>query len=270
MKNIRIAAVISNSPVNQIDTNLNRMLHWVKQSKEQGVQMICFPELNICGYGIRPGGITAEPVPGPVSRFLQDLAVKEEMVILAGMAEKGADSRVYASHLVAQPDGSVGIYRKLHIAPPEREVFSAGNNVPLFDALGVRFGIQLCYDSHFPELSTLMTAQGAELIFMPHASPHKTPAEKYDTWKRHLPARAYDNSLFIVACNQQGDNGSGLGFPGLAMVIGPSGEILQKDLSGKEGMLIADLRAGDLNHVRNHKMRFFFPNRRPELYSSIP
>ena len=83
---------------------------------------------------------------------------------------------------------------------------------------------------------------------------------------RHLPARAFDNSLFIVACNQTGENEKGLGFPGIAVIIGPSGKVIHKDLSGKEGVLLATLKAEDLIRVRSHRMRYFIPNRRPELY----
>jgi N-carbamoylputrescine amidase len=53
------------------------------------------------------------------------------------------------------------------------------------------------------------------------------------------------------------------------MIIGPSGKILSKNLSGKEGIMVYDLKASELNRVRNHRMRFFLPNRRPELYSNL-
>ena len=81
-----------------------------------------------------------------------------------------------------------------------------------------------------------------------------------------MPARAFDNSLYIVACNQSGKNANGLRFPGIAMVIDPSGNIVGKDLSDREGLVVADLSAAALDRVRNHPMRFFFPNRRPGLY----
>ncbi len=266
MQDIRVAAVVCNSPANKIRHNLNQLQHWVEAAARRHVRIICFPELNICGYTVRSPGMETETIPGTITRWIGELAKKKQMVILAGMAEKGADGRVYAVHLVARPDGLLGIYRKLHIAPPESGLFSGGDCVPLFDAFGIRLGIQLCYDAHFPELSTIMATQGAELIFMPHASPRGTSLEKYKSWKRHLPARAYDNSLYVVACNQTGDNGGGLVFPGLAMVIGPSGDIVQKDLTDTEGLLVADLSASALNRVRQHKMRCFFPNRRPALY----
>ena len=86
---------------------------------------------------------------------------------------------------------------------------------------------------------------------------------------RHLTARAFDNSVYVVACNQVGDNGVGLAFPGTALVISPSGDVLAQDTSGREGLLVVDLEAGLLEHVRGHRMRHFFPNRRPDLYRRL-
>ena len=83
---------------------------------------------------------------------------------------------------------------------------------------------------------------------------------------RHLTARAFDNGVFIVACNQVGKNQMGLDFPGLAVVVGPSGNILTDKTTDREGMIISDLKAKELSAVRDHKMRYFLPNRRPELY----
>jgi len=267
MKDIRIAAVIFNSIVNQPQNNLERMAHWIKQAQKQAAQLICFPELSVTGYSTRPEiKEAAEPVPGPISRQLQKLAHDHQMVILAGMAEKDENGRIFASHLVVTPQEISGVYRKIHIAPPERRIFSAGNAIPLFAVEGVKLGIQLCYDAHFPALATRMAVDGADIIFMPHASPRGTPQEKLDSWMRHLTARAFDNGVFIVACNQVGENQQGLCFPGLAVVVGPSGNVLQEETTGSEGMLIRDLKAEELSAVRDHRMRYFLPNRRPELY----
>ncbi|UCD82727.1 MAG: nitrilase [Desulfobacterales bacterium] len=267
MKDIRVAAVIFNSIVNQPQNNLERMAHWIKHAQKQGAQLICFPELTVTGYSTRPEiKDAAEPVPGPISRRLQKLAHDHQMVILAGMAEKDEKGGVYASHLVITPKDISGVYRKIHIAPPERGLFSPGDTVPLFETDGIKLGIQLCYDAHFPELSTRMAIDGADVIFMPHASPRGTPPEKLNSWLRHLTARAFDNGVFIVACNQNGDNQKGLKFPGMAVVIDPAGETIKKNISGKDGIVVADLKSSALKAVRSHRMRYFLPNRRPEMY----
>lgn len=268
MKDIRIAAVICNSPVNNTVNNLESMAKWIKASKKEDAAIVCFPEMSVTGYSNHKDiKSIAEPVPGPSTQYMLDLAASEEIVILAGIAERDAKNRIFASHLVIEPNGFIGVYRKLHIAPPERNIFTPGNHIPLFKTHDITFGIQLCYDAHFPELSTYMAAKGADLIFIPHASPRGTATDKYKSWMRHLPARAYDNGLFVAACNQIGKNKKGLTFPGLALLINPSGEVIKKHLADNESMMVADLKAEDLDWVRHHKMRYFLPNRRSALYT---
>ena len=267
MNDIRIAVVMFNSAVGQVRHNLIRMLPWIKKAKKESADLICFPELNVTGYSTKPEiQGCAESIPGPVSERLVQMAHANQIVILAGMVEKDEKDRIFASHLVVTPENISGIYRKTHIAPPERDIFSPGDSIPLFEVEGVKLGIQLCYDAHFPELSTRMAVDGADIIFMPHASPRGTPQEKLVSWLRHLTARAFDNSVFIVACNQNGDNLKGLQFPGVAVIIDPSGDVLKDNISGKEAMIVADLKADVLAAVRGHRMRYFLPNRRLDLY----
>jgi len=269
MRDTKIAVVVANCPVGEIEANLSAMETAVVQAAAGGAQLACFPELNMTGYCNRPElAQFALTLSGPEVRAASRIAETNGIVILAGMAEKDESGKVYASHLILTPDGVIGVYRKVHIAPPERGIFTAGDEVPVFRAAGICFGIQLCYDAHFPELSSAMTARGAEVIFIPHASPRGNPEEKHDSWMRHLPARAFDNSVFIVAWNQTGENCKGLAFPGNMVAIAPSGEIIAKDVSGVEGIFWVDLKAELLDHVRGHEMRYFFPHRRPEIYKT--
>ena len=267
MKDIRIAAVIMNCPVGQVQDNLDRMAGWIKTAKKQAADLVCFPEMNVTGYSTRKKiKDSAETVPGTISKSVFALAREFKLTILAGLLERDYRGRVFASHLMATPRGVAGVYRKIHIAPPETGVFSAGDTIALFKIKGVKLGIQLCYDVHFPELSTRMATDGADVIFMPHASPRGTPAEKFDSWMRHLPARAFDNGVYVVACNQTGNNQSGLNFPGLSVILDPAGRVVKKYTGGKEHIVVADLKADELKKVRGHRMRYFLPNRRPELY----
>jgi predicted amidohydrolase len=269
MKDIRIALVISRSSVGKTTENLDRMEKWIADARRQDAQLICFPELNITGYTSRKEiREVAESIPGKSTSRVIDMAGNSGLTILAGMAEKRKGAGIFASHILFTPDGNVDIYRKLHIAPPEKKIFSAGNAVPVFSACGITFGIQLCYDAHFPELTTHMAEKGAEVVFIPHASPRGTPGEKQASWMRHLPARAYDNSLFVAACNQTGTNNAGLNFPGLALVIGPSGQLLNEKLCSGEGMLIVDLEKDVFAGVRKNRMHYFLPNRRKDLFKT--
>lgn len=269
MNSIRIATAVTRSPVGRIQRNLDAMVKWVKAAKRQQAVIVCFPEMNVTGYTSRRDIVAfAEPVPGPISERLQQLADNEEIVILAGLAEADNRNRIYASHLVIKPGSSAGVYRKLHIAPPEQDVFAPGSQFPLFETKQIKFGIQLCYDVHFPELTTRMALDGADMIFVPHASPRGTPKEKLISWMRHLTARAFDNGIFVVANNQIGPNRKGLCFPGLSVAIAPSGEMIKKRLHNQEGLMVTDLRAEQLRRVRHHRMRYFLPHRRTDLFGA--
>ncbi|MBC2716223.1 MAG: nitrilase [Desulfobacteraceae bacterium] len=267
MKNIRIAAVVSNSGFGKTADNLDRMKTWIKKASENKAAIVCFPELSITGYHVRKEIINAaEPIPGPSTDYLATLAEIDNITILAGMAETDSNGRIYATHVVITPEGIKGVYRKVHLGPSEKELFISSDTIPVFEDNGIKFGIQLCYDAHFPDLSTAMALKGADVIFIPHASPRTTPDEKIKSWMRHLPARAYDNGLFIIACNQCGKNGKGLIFPGVGVVFNPAGEVIQSYTGTDEHMIFADLKAQDLKKIRSHKMRYFLPNRRPEIY----
>jgi N-carbamoylputrescine amidase len=270
MEDLRIAAVVMRSVLGETSDNLNRTATWVRQAVSEGADLVCFPELNLTGYSVREvAHSVAEPVPGPLSDAVVQLSRETGVVILAGLVEKGQDGSIFTSQLVVTGQGLQGVYRKCHLSPFEQSLYSSGNALPVFHFREATFGIELCYDTHFPELSTLLTLKGAEILFCLHASPRGTPEEKQRSWMRHLTARAYDNGVFVVACNQTGDNNDGLEFPGLAFALNPSGEVIDEDISGDEGILITDLSAAELAHVRENRMRHFLPNRRPELYDGL-
>jgi len=265
--NVRIGTVVMQSILQETSKNIETMLYYIQEAHLSDVQILCFPEMNITGY-CNKDAIThiAETIPGPSSDQILEYAKQYNITILAGLAEKKNKDTFYITHFVASPDKQLGVYRKLYLGPPEKKIYNCGNEVPIFNGPdGVCFGIQLCYDAHFPELTTLMNSSGAEVIFIPHASPHGTSEQKFNSWMRHLPARAYDNSLFVVACNALGENCAGLTFPGVSMALDPSGNILTKVLTEKSHLMIVDLKASDLEYVRNHEMRYFFPNRRKDI-----
>ena len=268
MDALRIALVTSCCPVGANQDNIDGMIPFIAEARHKGVHVICFPEMNITGFSVKDQiRDAAEPIPGPASDALQQVAQEHQLIILAGLAERGANKQIFASHLVISPHQPLGVYRKLHIAPPEKGIFMPGNRIPLFEAHGFTYGIQLCYDSHFPDITTRMALAGADLILIPHASPRGRPDKKLRSWMRHLTARAFDNSLYVGACNQSGANHTGMSFPGIALAINPSGELISSDTGDTETILVFDVQRKELDHVRQHRMRYLLPQRRSEIYS---
>lgn len=269
MRDVRIAAVCMTSLLGEIEGNLRKTARFVEEASSRGAEIVCFPELSLCGYTLQdPGRCCAPSRREAIVREVEGLARERNVLILAGLVETEGAGNPFISHLVAAPEGSLGLYRKTHLSPQEREVFRPGDDLRTFTHRGITFGIELCYESHFPEITTTLALKGAEIVFLPHASPRGIPSEKLRSWTRHLPGRAYDNSLFVVACNQTGNSGRN-GFPGTALVLDPGGRVIASRAEEAEGLLMADLKANSLAQVRKHRMGYFLPYRRPELYGEV-
>jgi len=267
MNHLKVALVVQKSIPGAFEKNLSATMKAIFHAGSQKADMIVFPEMNLTGYHAGPGiNSIARQVSQELAQSLSRAARKFGISILTGLAEQEQDNRIYASHLVFSPCRPLERYRKIHLAPNEKESFSPGNRILTFKHGGIHFGIQLCYDAHFPELSTAMALKGVDIIFIPHASPRGSSEEKYQSWMRHLTARAFDNGIFIAAVNQTGDNTQGLIFPGLALLIGPDGNIISKFIDQKEKIHYVDIDLNALSRVRSHRMRYFLPNRRPELF----
>ena len=270
MRDVRVGAVCMHSEVGAIGENLQRTAFYVSKASGAGAKIICFPELSLTGYTLRePGRVYEGPDQAAVMESIIRMARENNVIILAGLVEGSHNIKPYISQVVAGPRGLLGLYRKTHLAPPESERYEPGQELTVFSSEHAAFGIQLCYETHFPEISTVMALKGAEVLFLPHASPRGEPEEKMQSWQRHIPSRAFDNGFFVIACNQAGTNKEGLSFPAAAMAVGPDGRILQRYAEKGDGLMLVDLKASVLTELREHRMRYFLPRRRPELYREV-
>ena len=270
MRNLQIAAVCMNSEVGEIERNLDRTEAFVSRASDSGAQLICFPELSITGYVLSdPTRVYRDMLPDQILERVAGMAREKGLIIVAGLIEMPKGGKPYISQVVAGPEGLLGFYRKTHLSPKEKEIYQAGEEIQVFTDGEMVFGIQLCYEAHFPEISTVMALKGAEIVFMPHASPRGNPQEKLQSWLRHLPGRAFDNALYVVAYNQVGKTTEGFNFPGVAVALSPAGNVMAKYVGTHEEILLVDFQQHEIEEIRKHRMAYFIPNRRPELYTEL-
>lgn len=266
MTDLKIAVVCMHSVLGDIEGNLDRIAQMTQTAAQGGAHMVCFPEFAATGYALEnPEKVcSANDTKEIIDRLIQ-MGRDMGLVLIVGLIEHTGEKKPYIAQVIAGPKGLVGIYRKTHLSPTEKSVYSAGRNLHVFSCGNWTFGIQLCYEAHFPEISTTMALSGADILFFPHASPRGDPEKKMKSWLRHLPARAFDNGVFVVACNQAG-KGAGLSFPGVALVLGPDGRLLEQFQGKGETILFAVLKGETLKSIRQHRMKYFLPERRPALY----
>lgn len=270
MKDLTVAAVCMHSVPGDVVRNLERMGPMVQEAAAMGADVVCFPELSVTGYVLEGAGEVYKGIEKcQALDRLNHMARKAHAVLIAGLVESVEHGKPYITQVIAGPSGQIGLYRKTHLSPPEKGLYSPGASLEVYSHGGTTLGVQLCYEVHFPEISAVMALMGAEILFFPHASPRGSSDGKLTSWLRHLPARAFDNGVFVVACNQVGKTERGFSFPGVAVVLDPSGRVLARYRGTRENILMVRLQAEALRAIRQHRMKYFIPHRRPELYAKI-
>jgi predicted amidohydrolase len=267
MRNTRLASAMMQCIVGDKAGNLERVRRLAARAAREGVDFLVLPEACLTGYTVRESMTAwAETIPGQLTTDLAGIAHEYQLFISAGLVECSGDDGCYLTQVLAGPEGLIGRYRKTHLGPTEKTWFNHGDALGLFNARETIYGIQLCYEGHFPEISQAQALRGADVLLIPHASPRESPDRKLERWLRYLPARAYDNTVFLAACNQAGDNGAGLFFAGIALIIGPKGDILAQAAGETNALVVANLADDELKVIREGRMGYFLPLRRPELY----
>ncbi len=132
------------------------------------VQMVTFSELAACG----PLPSTAQALPGSAETALAEAAAKHKIWLVTGsMFERADDGLIYNTASVIDPTGTVvGRYRKMFVFEPYEQGITPGNEFFVFDVPEVgRFGMTICYDTWFPEVTRTLATMGAEVILRPDA-----------------------------------------------------------------------------------------------------
>lgn len=301
MRDIRVATVQFQPAAGDKTYNLGRIRHFVAEASRSNVEIIAFPEMCLTGYWhvrkLSPEAFAAlaEPIPdGACTQQLLRLSREQRMTVGAGLLERVPEGRVYNAYVVAMPDGTWAVHRKLHVF--EHANICAGDRFTVFDTPhGCRVGVLICYDNNIVENARATALLGAELLLAPHqtggcsslsprgmkpidpavwARRHEDPAAcetelcgpKGRGWlMRWLPSRAHDNGMFLMFSNGIGPDDDEIR-TGNAMVLDPYGEVIAETHAAHDDMVVADL---DASLLPTSSGRRWLRARRPELYTSL-
>ena len=281
-------AVIQHSCGSDTSQNLKKSITGIRDAAAQGARLILLQELHASLYFCQTESTDAfdlaEPVPGPHTQTLQQLAAKLGVVIVASLFERRAAGLYHNTAVVLDSDGSIaGKYRKMHIPDDpgyyEKYYFTPGDLgfTPITTNLG-KLGVLICWDQWFPEAARLMTLAGADILLYPTAIGWDTeddPAEKQrqlDAWQVIQRSHAIANNLPLLCCNRTGlevsQQGSGqIDFWGSSFIVGQQGEIIAQAAADQDSVLIAEL---DLS--RTEQLRRLWPylrDRRIDAYHEL-
>jgi predicted amidohydrolase len=215
---------------------------FVSRAKKQGAKLICFPEGFLQGYstdGPKARRVALELSTPTFSAILQSFPKTGPMIVL-GMIEieKG---RLYNTAVVVERGYLVGRYRKAHLLNGE-SAFYAGTETPGFRVHGLRFGINICNDTNFPEAARKVADGGASLIICP-ANNMMLKQKAYQFKDVHNAIRAQrcrETGLWLMSSDVTGEQDGRIAL-GPTAVLNPLGEVAAQLPLGKPGLLIFDL-----------------------------
>jgi len=202
------------------DHNLQHAIKQVQQAAAGGAQIVCLPELFQTQYFCQREDASlfdlAEPIPGPTSKKLAEVARQFRIVLIASLFEKRAAGVYHNTAVLFDTDGTQrGLYRKMHIPDDplyyEKFYFTPGDlGFRAFDTAVGRLGTLVCWDQWYPEGARLTALQGAHVLFYPTAIGWH-PAEKaefgkaqHDAWRTIQRAHAIANGVYVAVVNRVG------------------------------------------------------------------
>jgi len=243
------------------ETSIRKALDWMKGAKDQGADLIVFPELAFDFFfpQVRADARYfdwSEPIPGPTTERFQSAAAELGLVTIINVFERAAPGRYYDASPVIDADGTlVGVSRMLHICeePGYNEKFyywPGDGGSPVHQTQAGRVGVAICYDRHYPELFRALALQGADIVVVPTATSMSEQAFK-DVWEIEIQAAAVANQIYVAVANRAGLDGE-LQFFGESFIADPAGQVIARGASDEEELLVTEIDLERIEQVRRH------------------
>ena len=249
---LRVALAQINSIVGDIPGNTAKIRDNIERARDEGAQLVVFPELAVTGYPPEDLLLKTHFVDA-AGAALEEIASETEsgdIVALVGFPERRDD--VYNACGVLADGAVQAIYRKMFLPNygvfDEARYFQAGSEAALIELNGVAIGLTVCEDIWEPgPPATTETLAGAQVIVNVSASPYHAgkPLER----EQMLVQRARDNTAIVLFANLVGGQDE-LVFDGHSVAIDASGEIVARAKQFEEELTICTVDPGAVAAMR--------------------
>jgi deaminated glutathione amidase len=270
-KKFRTALVQMKSSVNK-ELNLAYSLELINEAAKDKARLICFPEFQMA-YSPpeqKPEALhkIAEKINGNFISTLSYSAKQNKINVIATIYEiintNKQNHKVFDTAIIINELGKLkSVYRKVHLYDAlgfrESKKLVAGSIIerPTRTSVG-SLGLLICYDMRFPEISRILTVNGASILASPSA--WVAGFMKQEHWEIMVKARAIENGVYVIAPNQVGNI-----YCGHSMAIDPFGYTLA-DMGNREGVEIIDIDSSRIDTIR--RTLPLLMNRRTDVYKN--
>jgi beta-ureidopropionase len=269
---IRVALIQMAVPDQSLKANLDLSMAWIDRAVALGADWVVFPEIHLTRFFPQYENRQDLAVPLTLDseeiQRLQQHCREKKVVCFPNVYLKESVKKsgvCYDASLVIDRQGSLlGTAKMVHIAQQplfyEQDYYAPSpEGFRVFEVDGVRVGVVVCFDRHYPESFRACAKQGAEVVVIPTAN---TLGEPLDVFDAELQAAAYQNNLFVVMANRVGQEDQ-MHFAGASIAIDPHGQILKK-AGQQETILCVDLDVSEVQKAR--QKRPYLSLLRPDLY----
>ena len=142
------------------DEKLKLAIEHLHTAGRNGVDIACLPE--------EFAGTNAEPVPGPTTNAVAELAEQYNMYVICPIREQAGDRQYNTAVLIDRKGKIAGYYRKIFVFWGEGLHVST-EGVKVFDTDFGKISILTCFDLNFPELWHECDAKDVDIVFWPSA-----------------------------------------------------------------------------------------------------
>lgn len=245
-----------NPTIGDIAGNTKKIIECLSSARDQGIDVVLFPELAICGYPpedllLRKGFVAA--IKGALDQIIQ---ASSGLFVVVGVVRKNpqpGEKPLLNSAAVIENGRLVGFQDKWLLPTydvfDERRYFEPGTETQIWEYKGVKYGITICEDiwghagcvdltqyGHDPIRA--LKAQHPDVLLNLSASPYHY--QKPDTRAYVCVQAAKTLGCPILLCCQVGGNDQ-LVFDGYSMYVGKDGQLGQIGKGFEEDQLIIDL-----------------------------
>jgi predicted amidohydrolase len=242
MKTVRIAAAQTVEFREDIAAALDCAADVAARAESQGAALLCFPEGFLQGYLTEeaPARRNALELASPVfAAVLSRLTTSGPMIVM-GLIEVD-QGRLFNTAVVVDRGVVIGRYRKAHLLGSEH-IFDAGADSQVFEIAGLRFGINICYDTNLPEAARKVADLGASLLVCPANNMHRLATAQA---LKHLHnsvrgERCRETGLWLVSADVTGERDGCVSW-GPTAVLNPAGDVVTQLPLEQPGLLLFDI-----------------------------
>jgi predicted amidohydrolase len=255
---------------------LDAMRSGIREAGDRGSDLVLLGEYsNLWHRSVSPRkrDYTPDPVPGPLTRELGNLARRYHMNLVVPLFGK-VEGSLSSCAVIFNRDGSIaGTYKKTHPTLPEQRLgIRPGGDLSVYRLDFGVVGVMICMDIEYPEVAQVLMLRGAELLLFPHVQSGWGEPD----WEIRFRSRAVDTGLPLVSACYGYPEGAWL--PGKMLgrsgVVGRDG-LLQSDIGRRIGVVTTpvDLGTGRLTpfffNTLNPRSLAVAASRRPSLYGAL-